>query len=70
MNTGDRRNVERSGAFLNPFQNIPVPIKTLSDEYRDTPEPQDSDRVPPRDPEGLATRAIHRLTGKHPHPED
>ncbi len=67
MGDGERRKVERAGAFLNPFQNIPVPIKTLSDEYHDTPEPEDSDAVPPREPEGVATRAVHRLTRKHPH---
>ena len=68
MSGQDRRKVERSGAFLSDgFQNIPVPIKTLSDEYHDTPEPTDSDRVPDAEPEGLVTRLVHTVTGKHPH---
>lgn len=69
MGDNERRKVERSGAFLSSdgFQNIPVPIRTLSDDYHDTPEPEDSDRVPPREPEGALTRVIHRLTRKHPH---
>jgi hypothetical protein len=71
MAGGDRRKVERSGAFLSDgFQNIPVPIRTLQDDYHDTPEPQDSDVVPPREPEGLVTRVVHSLQGKHPHDED
>lgn len=68
MGSSDRRKIERSGAFLSDgFQNIPVPIKTLSDEYHDRPEPRDSDVVPPPEPEGRVTRAVHKLTGKHPH---
>jgi hypothetical protein len=64
----DRRKMERSGAFLSDgFQNVPVPIKTLLDEYHDTPEPRDSDVVPPPEPEGVVTRVVHSLTGKHPH---
>ena len=67
----DRRKVERSGAFLSDgFQNIPVPIRTLSDEYHDRPEPQDSDRVPDPEPEGVVTRVVHAVTGKHPHQTD
>jgi len=67
----DRRKVERSGAFLSDgFQNIPVPIRTLSDDYHDRPEPQDSDRVPEPEPEGVATRVVHAITGKHPHSTD
>jgi hypothetical protein len=68
MGDTERRKLEKSGAFINDgFANIPVPIRTLSDDYHDTPEPQDSDRVPPREPESVITRAIHRLGGKHPH---
>lgn len=67
MGDDERRKVEHAGAFLAPFQMIPAPIKTLSDEYHDTPEPEDSDRVPPPEPEGVLTRVAHRLTGKHPH---
>jgi hypothetical protein len=67
----DRRKVERSGAFLSDGgRPIPVPIKTLSDEYHDTPEPTDSDQVPDPEPEGLVTRVVHSITGKHPHEAD
>lgn len=70
MSSQDRRKIEKSGAFLGDgFMNIPVPIKTLSDEYRDTPEPRDSDRVPDPEPEGVVTRVVHKVTGKHPHPD-
>ncbi len=44
---------------------VPVPMRTLSDEYHDVPaEPQDSDRVPEAEPEGVVTRVLHRLTGQ------
>ena len=70
MSGGDRRKVERSGAFLSDgFQNIPVPIRTLSDEYHDEPEPRDSDVVPLREPEGLVTRTLHAFQGRPPHDE-
>ncbi|MEI7742721.1 MAG: hypothetical protein WCK58_03095 [Chloroflexota bacterium] len=70
MGDNERRKIEKSGAFIGDgFMNIPVPIKTLSDEYHDQPEPRDSDRVPVPDPEGLLTRVIHTVTGKHPHPD-
>jgi hypothetical protein len=36
-------------------------IRTLSDEYRDTPEPEDSSRVPPPAPRGRLRRAVERL---------
>jgi len=71
MPDDERRKVERSGAFLSDgFQNIPVPIRTLSDEYQDKPEPKDSSVVPPREPEGVVTRVVHTVTGKHPHQTD
>ncbi len=38
-------------------------VRTLSDEYRDTPEPMDSDRVPPPEPPGLVRRIVDRLRG-------
>lgn len=71
MRDQERRKVERSGAFLSDgFQNIPVPIRTLSDEYHDTPEPEESDRVPAQEPEGVVARAVHRLTGRRTPGED
>ena len=58
--------VRNAGAFLSPdpFGMIAVPMRTLSDEYHDTPaEPEDSDRVPEPEPEGLVRRTVDRLTG-------
>jgi hypothetical protein len=41
---------------------IPVPMRTLSDDYRDEPtEPEDSDREPAPEPPGLVRRIIERL---------
>lgn len=36
-------------------------VKTLSREYRDTPEPEESDQVPPPEPPGPVRRVIDRL---------
>jgi hypothetical protein len=68
MGSDERRKIERSGAFLSGdgFANIAVPIRTLSDDYHDTPEAQDSDRVPEPAPEGRLTRLVHAATGRHP----
>ena len=65
--TGEmKRRAERNaGAFLTPDLGggggmIPVPMRTLSDDYSDEPEPEDSDRVPtPEQP-----RLVHRLLTK------
>lgn len=51
-------------------ENIAVPIRTLSDDNHDRSEPQDSDRVPDPEPEGVVTRVVHAITGKHPHETD
>jgi len=57
-----RRPEHNAGAFLGPDMTVPVPMRTLSDEYRDTPsEPEDSDRVPEPEPLGLVRRAVARL---------
>jgi hypothetical protein len=69
MKDHERRKVERSGAFIGPYATTPAPIRTLSDEYSDKPEPEDSDRVPDPEPEGLVTKVVHALSGKHPHDE-
>lgn len=39
---------------------IPVPMRTLSDEYRDEPD----DRVPVPEPPSVIRRLIDRLTGR------
>jgi hypothetical protein len=36
-------------------------VRTLSDEYRDVAEPEDSSRVPPPERPGVAARVIGRL---------
>lgn len=36
-------------------------VRTLSEEYRDVPEPEDSDKVPPPEPPGLLDRIEARL---------
>ena len=41
-----RRAERNAGAFLGPAGMIPVPTRTLSNDYSDEPEPEDSDRVP------------------------
>lgn len=53
----------RIDGVLGPSGLVGLPaIKTLSDEYRDTREPEDSDRVPPPVPPSLMRRLIDRLT--------
>jgi hypothetical protein len=52
-------------AFLgtDPGGMVAVPMRTLSDDYHDEPaEPEDSDRVPEPEPEGLVHRLIDRVT--------
>lgn len=38
-------------------------VRTLSDEYRDIAEPEDSERVPPPEPPGLVRRIAARVEG-------
>ena len=58
-----RRRAERNaGAFLGPDMTVPVPLRTLSDDYTDEPgEAEDSDRVPDPEPPGLFRRAVEQL---------
>lgn len=59
-----RRPQRHAGAFLGPDVLLPVPMSTLSDEYRDEPaEPEDSDRVPEREPPSRLRRVLARLAG-------
>ena len=52
-----------AGAFLGPDLLAPIPMKTLSDEYHDTPaEPEDSDRVPPPEVPGRVRQFLDQLT--------
>ena len=55
-----------AGAFLGPDLLIPVPMHTLSDEYRDEPtEPEDSDREPEPEPPRRIRRVLDKLI-RHP----
>ena len=60
MRRPSRRRPERNaGAFLGPGGLIPIPLRTLSDDYRDEPtEPEGSDRVPEPGSPGLVRRAL------------
>jgi hypothetical protein len=62
MSEGKRKRVEKNaGAFLGPDMLAAVPMRTLSDEYQDTPVDPPDDHVPPADPPGFLRRAIERL---------
>ena len=66
-----RRAERNAGAFLGPDLGgggpIPVPMRTLSDDYADVPEPEDSDRVPePREP-GRVRRLLDKLGRRSDH---
>ena len=51
-----------AGAFLGPDLLVPVPMSTLSDEYRDEPtEPEDSERAPEFEPPGRVRRVLEKL---------
>jgi hypothetical protein len=41
-------------------------VRNLSQEYRDTPEPEDSDRVPPPAPRSTWARLMDRIRGSRP----
>lgn len=62
----ERRTERNAGAFLNPGSGsgsgmIPVPMRTLSDDYSDVPEPEDSDRMPEPEKPGLVRRLLDRV---------
>lgn len=64
MSRPKARKAERNaGAFLSPGigSMIPVPMSTLSDEYKDEPtEPEDEHEPEPVQP-GLVKRVVERL---------
>ena len=63
---GPRRPEPNAGAFYTPydFSMIPIPMRTLDNEYRDEPaEPRDSDVVPAPDAPGPVRRIVKRLAG-------
>ncbi len=62
-----RRAERTAGAFLGPDILVPVPIRTLTDDYHDEPaEPEGSDRVPEPEPRGPVRRIIDRLVPPSP----
>jgi hypothetical protein len=57
-----KRAQRSAGAFLGPDLLVPVPMSTLSDEYRDEPtEPEDSEREPELEPPGRVRRVLDKL---------
>jgi hypothetical protein len=68
MGEPERRTAEHSaGAFLGPFGLVPVPMRTLGDDYHDEPtEPEDSDRVPEPEPPSRLRRLIRRIRHNTP----
>jgi hypothetical protein len=59
---------QNAGAFLGPVLLVPVPMRTLSDDYRDEPaEPEDSDREPVPEPPSRLRRLLDRLAS---HPDE
>ena len=66
MSKAKRRQAEHNaGAFYGPdgYGMIPVPMNTLSDEYRDVPVEPEDDHVPEPEPPGLVQRVIDRVKG-------
>lgn len=52
----------RFDGVLGNYGEYPLPaIRTLSDEYRDVAEPEDSERVPPPEPPGIVDRFATRV---------
>jgi len=63
-----QRKAERNaGAFLTPTDGsmIPVPMRTLSDDYHDEPTDPPDDRVPDPEQASLFHRMLDRL-GRRP----
>ena len=59
-----KKAVHNAGAFLAPYSagSVPVPMRTLSDDYHDEPtEPEDSDRLPDPERQGLLRRLVDRI---------
>ena len=68
MSRPKRRRAERNaGAFLGPTRPVPVPMRTLSDDYRDEPAEPEEERVPEPEPPGLFRRMVERLA-RRPNP--
>jgi hypothetical protein len=60
--TRDEPAEARFDGILGAYGEYPLPaVRTLSDEYRDVAEPEDSERVPPQEPSGLVRRFATRV---------
>jgi hypothetical protein len=60
--TRDEPAETRFDGILGAYGEYPLPaVRTLSDEYRDVAEPEDSERVPPPEPPGIARRIATRV---------
>ncbi len=62
MGEPPRKQAEHNaGAFLGPDVLIPVPMRTLSDDYHDARTEPPDDREPPPEPPGLVARIRQRF---------
>lgn len=62
-----QKQAERNaGAFYSPdgIGMIPIPMRTLSDEYEDLPVDPPDDHEPEPEPPGLVQRILERLSRK------
>lgn len=60
--TRDEPAETRFDGILGAYGEYPLPaVRTLSDEYRDIAEPEDSERVPPPEPPGIVRRVTSRV---------
>ena len=60
-----KRAEPNAGAFLSEgFTPIGIPMRTLSDDYRDSPADPPDDHVPEPEPPGPVRRVVDRLTGR------
>jgi len=59
-----KRAERNAGAFLGPDILIPIPMRTLSDDYDDWPTEPSDDREPPPEPPGIVARIRESFAGR------
>ncbi len=65
---GRKREGPRFDGLMAGSRGIGLPaVRVLSDEHRDAPEPEDSDRVPAPETPGLVRRAAAWIRGHRTH---
>ncbi len=65
MDEGARKEPRRNaGAFLGPDILVGVPMRTLSDDYRDESVDPPDDHVPDPEPPGLIGRVAEAIRGR------